>query len=142
MCKILRPLVRPPCSGIFLLSSFAIILYLLVGFITSSIVIAFLCCDNGEDNEEDATEENTSDETKEEDEQKSNLLEDNSKEDNLENQGGGAISDGIVYEIDFLIADDKELIDITKVNYTVDKYINNFYSEEMKKYKQSLSYFS
>lgn len=93
--------------------------------------------DKEEDKKEDVTEENTSDETKEEDEQKSNLLEDNSKEDHSENQGGGAISDGIVYEIDFLIADDKELIDITKVNNTVDKYINNFNSEELKKYKQS-----
>jgi hypothetical protein len=52
-------------------------------------------------------------------------------------QLGGSISDGIVYEIDFIIADDKELINITKVNSVVDKYINNFYSEEMKKYKQS-----
>jgi len=52
-------------------------------------------------------------------------------------QLGGSISDGIVYEIDFLVADDKELINITKVNSVVDKYINNFYSEEMKKYKQS-----
>ena len=93
--------------------------------------------DNEEDKEEDAKEENTRDEAKEEDEQKSTLLEDTSKEDHSEDQDGGVITDGIVYEIDFLIADDKELIDITKVNNTVDKYINNFNSEEMKKYKQS-----
>jgi hypothetical protein len=74
---------------------------------------------------------------------KNNVLEDikedgqtDVEEQSLE-QLGGSISDGIVYEIDFLVADDKELINITKVNSAVDKYINNFYSEEMKKYPQS-----
>jgi hypothetical protein len=55
-------------------------------------------------------------------------------------QTGGAsgyIDDGQVYEIDYLVANDKELINILKVNTTVDRYINNYYSEEMKKYKQS-----
>jgi len=85
----------------------------------------------------------------EKDEKESNLLEENTKENQVANrvenreedkivvQSGGAITDGIVYEIDFLVIDDKELINITKVNSIVDKYINNFYSEEMKKYKQS-----
>ena len=55
-------------------------------------------------------------------------------------QSGGAsgyIDDGKVYEIDYLVADDKELINILKVNTTVDRYINYYYSEEMKKYKQT-----
>lgn len=81
--------------------------------------------------------DNVQEDQEDQDDQKNTLLEDNSKEDHSENQDGGAISDGIVYEIDFLVADDKELIDITKVNNTVDKYINNFNSEELKKYKQS-----
>lgn len=50
---------------------------------------------------------------------------------------GGYIDDGQVYEIDYLVADDKELINILKVNTTVDRYINYYYSEEMKKYRQS-----
>lgn len=55
-------------------------------------------------------------------------------------QNGGAIGyidDGQVYEIDYLVVDDKELINILKVNTTVDRYINNYYSEEMKKYRQT-----
>lgn len=55
-------------------------------------------------------------------------------------QTGGAsgyIDDGQVYEIDYLVVDDKELINILKVNTTVDRYINNYYSEEMKKYRQT-----
>jgi hypothetical protein len=51
---------------------------------------------------------NDTNDNKEQDEQKSTLLEDTSKEDHSEDQDGGVITDGIVYEIDFLIADDKE----------------------------------
>jgi hypothetical protein len=51
--------------------------------------------------------------------------------------GSGSGSDDRTYEIDYLVGDDKELINIDKVNSIVNKYINNFYSEEMKKYKQS-----
>ena len=91
----------------------------------------------------DIDEENNDKDEK--DEKESALPEENTKEKGEANNSkgqspellGGSISDGIIYEIEFLVIDDKELINITKINSVVDKYINNFYSEEMKKYKQS-----
>ena len=41
------------------------------------------------------------------------------------------------YDIDYLIADDNKLINIIKVNNIVDKYIKNYYSENIQQYKQS-----
>lgn len=52
-------------------------------------------------------------------------------------EGGGYVDDGQVYEIDYILADDKELINLVKVNSVVDRYINNYYSENMKRYKQT-----
>ena len=40
-------------------------------------------------------------------------------------------------DIDYLISDDKELINIIKINNIVDKYINNYYSENIQKYKKT-----
>lgn len=48
-------------------------------------------------------------------------------------QGGVSI----IYNIDFIVADDEKLINIEKVNKQVDKYIENYNSIEMTKYKQS-----
>ena len=52
----------------------------------------------------------------------------------------GSVGKNINYDIDdidYLISDDKELINIIKINNIVDKYINNYYSENIQKYKKT-----
>jgi hypothetical protein len=42
-----------------------------------------------------------------------------------------------IHEIDYLVPEDKDLINLVLVSSTVERYINNFNSEEMKKYKHT-----
>jgi hypothetical protein len=94
--------------------------------------------DNSEVNDEDEDEDDEDDETQEKSKDISDGDADGDAGDNIkddiEHVGG---SDDRTYEIDYLVEDDKELISIEKVNSIVNKYVNNFYSEEMKKYKQA-----
>lgn len=54
----------------------------------------------------------------------------------IEEQEGGAAALLIEYKINFLVPDDEQLVSIDKIKSTVKKYIENYQSDAMKKYKQ------
>ena len=50
-------------------------------------------------------------------------------------QGGKSNTDDIIYTIEYILEDDEKLINPEKVYENVDKYINNYNSDKIKKYK-------
>jgi len=50
-------------------------------------------------------------------------------------QGGKSNNDDIIYTIEYILEDDEKLINPEKVYENVDKYINNYNSDKIKKYK-------
>jgi hypothetical protein len=54
----------------------------------------------------------------------------------LPDQEGGAAVELMNYKINYLVPDDEELVNVEKIKSTVKRYIDNFYSEDVKKYKQ------
>lgn len=51
-------------------------------------------------------------------------------------QSGGGVSVLVEYKIKYLVPDDEHLVNIDRINSTVKKYIENYHSDAMKKYKQ------
>ena len=51
-------------------------------------------------------------------------------------QSGGGVSALIEYKIKYLMPDDEHLVNIDRIKSTVKKYIENYHSDAMKKYKQ------
>ena len=50
-------------------------------------------------------------------------------------QGGKSNTDDIIYTIEYILEDDEKLINPEKIYQNVDKYINNYNSDKVKKYK-------
>jgi len=53
-----------------------------------------------------------------------------------EEQEGGAVSTLIEYKINYLVPDDEQLVNVEKIKSAVKRYIDNYNSDAMKKYKQ------
>ena len=51
-------------------------------------------------------------------------------------QSGGGVSALVEYKIKYLVPDDEHLVNIDRIKSTVKKYIENYQSDAMKKYKQ------
>ena len=51
-------------------------------------------------------------------------------------QSGGGVSVLVEYKIKYLVPDDEHLVNIDRIKSTVKKYIENYHSDAMKKYKQ------
>ena len=82
----------------------------------------------------------TKDSEKDSEETNSKDVQEDSNEDSTDDSSNIRINvlDNVEYNIDYIEPDDDKLIDIDKVNNQVDKYIDNYNSPELLKYKKTM----